>query len=249
MLNYLKSEHYRLLHKKSLYITSAICWLLISAAAFVLNFFPKIDSTFPYATAKFFYSNAISGGVMIIIAGYLYNFMLTGKDTALIKQSVSFGISRNVIFWSKLILTFSYFLLTCIVAFVLMIILGENFLSTNSESIKNLSIACINMVPIVISGFALTHSLKMLKMNDAYILIIVFFIYVISGRLLRTLFRPIEFLNELYKYSPNTLLNENLTQYLNDSPHLGYEYWIVGIVISVIALSIGAIRFAKKEIH
>ena len=121
MINYLKSENYRLLNKKNLYITSLICFSLIAAAAFVLFYFQQADSTFPYGTSKYFYSNAISGGVMIIIIGLIFNIALTGNDTSLMKQSISFGISRNVIFWSKLILTLSYFLLFCTIAIIFMI--------------------------------------------------------------------------------------------------------------------------------
>ena len=248
MINYLKSENYRLLNKKSLYITSVICLLLITAAAIVLYYSQQSDENFPYATSEFFYANAISSGSMIIIVGLLYNLALTGKDTALVKQSVSFGISRNVIFWSKLILTLSYFLLVCIASLLLMIVLGENLLISDSDSVRNLLIASVNMVPIVLSGFFLLHTMKMLKIGEAYIFITLLFIFSFSGNLLRIVFRPIEGLNELYKYSPDTLLDENLTQFMNSAAQSGYEYWIIGIVVSSIALLIGAKGFAKQEI-
>lgn len=248
MINYLKSENYRLLNKKNLYITSLICISLIATAAFVLYYFQQTDSTFPYGTSKFFYSNAISGGLMIIIIGLIFNLALTGNDTSLMKQSISFGISRNVIFWSKLILTLSYFLLFCIIAIIFMIALGENILPSHSDAVKNVLIASVNMIPIVLSGFSLIHTMKMLKIGEVYIFITVLFIYVLSGNLLRVLFRPIAGLNELYKYSPNTVLNENLMMYLDDSAQLGFEYWVIGITISGIALLIGAKGFAKRVI-
>ena len=248
MLNYLKSEKYRLLNKKSLYITTVICLLLIAAAAIVLYYMDQYDSTFPYGTSKFFYSNAISSGAMIIIVGLIYNLALTGKDTSIIKQSVSFGISRNVIFWSKLILTLSYFFIICIFAIILMIALGENLLSSNSGSVRNFLIASVNMVPVVLSGFFLIHTMKMLKVGDVYIFITLLFIFAFSGNLLRILFQSFKGLNEVYKYSPNTLLNENLTKYLNDAAQLGYEYWVIGIAISSIALFIGVKRFVKQDI-
>lgn len=248
MINYLKSENYRLLNKKNLYITSLICFSLIAAAAFVLSYFQQSDSTFPYGTSKYFYSNAISGGVMIIIIGLIFNLALTGNDTSLMKQSISFGISRNVIFWSKLILTLSYFLLFCTIAILFMIALGENMLASHSESVRNVLIASVNMIPIVLSGFSLIHTMKMLKVGEVYIFITVLFIYALSGNLLRILLRPIVGLNELYKYSPNAVLNDNLTMFLDDSAQLGFEYWGIGIAISGIALLIGAKGFAKRVI-
>lgn len=249
MLNYLKSENYRLLHKKSLYIMSFIFFLLLAAAAFVLYFMPKLDSTFPYGTSKFYYANVVSSGTMIIIVGLLFNLILAGKDTALVKQSISFGISRNVIFWSKLVLTLGYFLLVCLVGIVFVLVLGESLLITDSESVKNFIIASINMIPLVLSGFFLIHTMKMLKIGDVFIIITLFFIYKFSGYLLLVLFRPIEGLKDLYRYAPNSLFDQNLMNYMDDMAQLGYEYWIVGIIISCIALFIGAKGFTKKDIN
>jgi len=247
MINYMKSEYYRLLRKKGAYVTGLICYLLIVAAAFILNFFGKTDPNFPYATSKFFYSNAISGGLLIVIVGLIFNSALTGKDTSLIKQSVSFGISRKIIFWSKLILTLSYFLLICVVGIILMIVLGENLLKSENQSVSNFIIACVNMAPIVLSGVFLAHTLKMLKVGEAYITIALIFIFGLSGNLLRV-FRQIPSLKELHNYAPNTLFNDNLMSFLNEGAQFGLEYWIVGIIISGIALLIGAKRFKNQNI-
>lgn len=248
MFNYLKSENYRLLHKKSLHLTSLICLLLIVAAAAVLYYSQKYDSSFPYATSKFFYSNVIGSGGLIMIVSFLFNLSLTGKDTSLIKQSVSFGISRNTIFWSKLILTLSYFLLICVIGLFLMVALGETLMPGENQSVKQFLTASVNMVPIVLSGFFIIHALKMLKIGEVYIFILLLLTFVFSGDLLRILFRPITGLNELYKYAPDTLLNENLMSFLNDAAEFSYQYWSTGIVISVIALLLGTRNFAKLNI-
>lgn len=243
----MKSEIYRLLRKKGPYITSLVCLFLIIAAATVLYFFGQSDQNFPYGTSKFFYSNAVAAGLMIIIVGLVYNSSLTGRDLTLLKQSISFGISRNTIFWSKLFLTLSYFLLICVIGIILMIALGENLFIDENQSIRNFLIACFNMAPIVLSGFFLTHTLKMLRVGEAYIIIVLIFIFGLSGNLLRV-FHSISGLKELHKYAPNTLLNDNLTSFLHDTPQIDYQYWVVGIVISVISLLIGAKRFANKNI-
>src|SRR5690625_2296722 len=133
MINYMKSENYRLLRKKSLYITSIIGLTLITAAAIILYLSGEFEQNFPYATSLFFYANVISSNILILIIAFLFNIMLTGKDMSLIKQSISFGISRNTIFWSKLILTLSYFLLLCVIGLLLMIGLGERSEEHTSE--------------------------------------------------------------------------------------------------------------------
>lgn len=248
MINYMKSETYRLLRKKGVYITSFICYLLIAAAAVILYSTGKIDSDFPYATSKFFYSNVIASGTLIIIIGTIYNSALTGKDNSLIKQSISFGISRKIIFWSKLVLTLGSFLLICVIGMLLMIVLGESLFVDEHHAVGNFLIASLNMVPIVVSGFFLTHVLKMLKVGEAYIIIILLFVYAFSENLLRLLLRPFSGLNELYKYTPDALLDENLMRYLNDAAQINLTYWFVGFLISGIALLIGANRFAKQNI-
>jgi len=238
MINYIKSEIYRLLRKKGLYMTSVICLLLIVAAAAVLYFSQQQDPNFPYATSMFLYSNVISGTLLIMIIGLLFNSALTGKDTSLIKQSVSFGISRSTIFWSKLILTLSYFLLFCVICLLLTIVLGETLLASEEQSVKNFLIAGLNMVPMVISGFVIIHVLRMLKVGEVYIIMLLLFIYIFSGNLLYMLF----------DYTPSTLLNDNLMNFIDYSAQFDYRLWVTGIVISVIALLIGAKRFAKQNI-
>lgn len=130
-----------------------ICLLLIVAAAAVLYYSQQLEPNFPYSTSIFFYSNVIGGGMLIIVVGFLFNLALTGKDTSLLKQSVSFGVSRKTIFWSKLILTLCYFLLVCMGGLLLMIGLGESLFVSEEQSIRNFLIASLNMVPIVLSGF------------------------------------------------------------------------------------------------
>ncbi len=243
MINYMKSEHYRLLRKKGLYITSVICLLLIAAAAVVLYYSQHLDSNFPYATSMFLYANVISGALLIMIVALLFNSTLTGKDTSLIKQSVSFGVSRYTIFWSKLILTLSYFLLLCVIGLLLTIALGKNLFASEEQSVSNFLIASSNMIPIVLSGFFMIHTLKMLKVSEVYIIIIFLFIYVFSGDLLYMLFD-----NTLFDYNPSTLLNENLMSFMNNSAQFDYRHWVTGILVSVISLLIGVKGFAKQNI-
>lgn len=248
MINYMKSENYRLLRKKGLYITSVICFVLISAAAAVLSFLGQHETGFPYATSVFFYSNVISSSLLILIVAFIFNLSLTGKDTYLIKQSISFGVSRSTIFWSKLILTLGYFLIICAIGILLVIGLGENLFIEEEHSIRNFLIASLNMLPLILSGFFMIHMLKMLKVGDVYIFVMLLFIFIFSGDLLRMMFRAFSGLDELYKYAPSTLLDDNLMDFANQAVQFDYRYWVAGIVISVVSLFIGAKRFAKQNI-
>ncbi|WP_240374058.1 ABC transporter permease [Bacillus piscicola] len=248
MINYIKSENYRLLRKKGLYLTSLICLLLITAAAVVLYLLGQYETNFPYATSLFFYSNVISGSLLILIVAFLFNVALTGKDTSLLKQSISFGVSRSAIFWSKLILTVSYFLLLCMIGMVYTIGLGESLLADDAQSVESFLIASFNMLPIVLGGFFMIHALKMLKFGDVYIIILLLFLFMFSGDLLRMILRPVTGLSELYQYAPSTLLDENLMEFVDQAATFDYRYWVVGIAISAVSLLVGAKRFAKQSI-
>jgi len=239
MINYLKSENYRLLRKKNLYIASGICYSLIIAAALVLYFSQQQDPNFPYATSMFLYSNVIGGTTLIIIVGLIFNLILTGKDLSVVKQAVSFGITRNTIFWSKLLLTLSYFLLVCLIGLLLTIVLGESLLASEEQSIRNFLIAGFNMLPMVVSGFCIIHVLRMLKVGEVYIIILLLFIYIFSGNLLYMMF----------DYTPSSLLNDNLMNFMNHSAQFDYRLWLTGIVISTVSLLIGVRVFAKQNIN
>ncbi len=92
------------------------------------------------------------------------------------------------------------------------------------------------------------HMLRMLKVGEVYIIIMLLLIFMVSGDLLRVIFRSIPGLDELYLYAPSTLLNENLMSFMNQAADFDYRYWIAGIVISVISLLIGAKKFANQNI-
>ncbi|PIC62987.1 ABC transporter permease [Sporosarcina sp. P13] len=248
MSNYLKSEQYRMMRKKSLHITSLVCLLLLVVVAAVLYYSQKSDPNFPYATSRFYYTNIIGGGGFIVIVGFLYNFSLTGKDKDVLKNVVSFGVSRNAIFWSKLILTLRYFLLLSVIGIGLMIGLGETLLTGDSQSVKDFLIALVNMLPIILSAFFTIHSLNMLKVGEIYSLIVMLLVFVFSGDLLRILLRQVTSLQDVYKYAPDALLNDNLLHFMNDTVTFGYQYWITGVLLSVIVLLIGVTKFAKQTI-
>src|SRR5699024_2685830 len=199
MMNYLKSEQYRLIRKKPLHLMSIIACTLIIAFAFVLDYFGRNEAGFPYATQYFFYSNVVNGGVLLFIIILFVNISLTGKDLTTVKQSLSFGISRTTIFWSKLAVTFIYFLLLCLIGIVLMTVLVETLLAADEASfLHSFLIACVNMFPIVFSVFMLVHVLQMNQVNMMYTIIAIAVIYSASEGIVHLMFRAVNPLQDLY---------------------------------------------------
>src|SRR5690625_8013091 len=106
-----------------------------------------------------------------------------------------------------------------------MIGLGENLFNSEEQLVSNFLIASFNMLPIVLSGFVMIHALKMMKAGEGYIIIMLLFIYMFSGDLLRLIFRPLTGLDELYQYAPSTQLTEHLVRYMGPTVQLAFRYW------------------------
>ncbi|GAF66618.1 hypothetical protein BTS2_3519 [Bacillus sp. TS-2] len=250
MMNYLRSENYRILRKKGIFITTAIGFFLITAAAVVLNISGQSVHHFPYSNNSFFYSNVLGGVFLLLTVAFLFNLALTNHyEYNQIKQSISFGISRLTIFWSKLIISCMYFLAVCVLGLLLVIGLGETLLESESGVAIEFLLASINMIPIILSGFTLIHSLRMVKVGEIYIIFIVLFLYVFSGQLLHLFLRNIQGLSELYKYAPDSLLTDNLFMFMNGEVQLDIRFWIVGFIIAFVSLLIGSRTFKKQSIH
>jgi len=248
LINYLKSERYRLTRKISLHITSIVACVLIIVAGFVLDFFGRNEANFPYASSYFFYGNVVNGVLLIFIIVLLVNSSLTGKDLSTLKQSLSFGISKSTIFWSKLILTLMYFLLLCFIGMILMGVLGETLFTDSESYLKSFLLASVNMFPIVISAFMLVHVMQMNRIATIYTIIAIIVIYTMSDVIMNLMFRLVDPFDELYKWTPSFLLNENALSYTENAVTFSWESWFVGIGLSIIFLAIGLWQFNKKDI-
>lgn len=247
-MNYFKSERYRLARKIPLHIMSIVACALIIASGFTLYFYGKYEANFPYATSYLFYSNVVNGGLLIFMIIIVVNSSLTGKDLDTLKQSISFGISRQTIFWSKFIVTLLYFLLLCFIGMIIMVVIGETLFTASDSYLKSYLIASVNMLPIVLSAFMLVHVLKMNRISTVYTIIAILVLYTLSDGIVNLMFRLVGPLNELYKWTPSALLNENALAYAENAVTFAWGNWLVGIGLSIVFLVIGLRRFNRKDI-
>ena len=119
MMNYMKSEWYRITRSRSLYAAIGILGGLVIAMNLVLALFGKFDPNFRYATFRFSlnnftgmtYSMVILGG---IVPGCLF---VSDRRNGALKNAVSYGISRDKILLGKFLVSFfATFLILCAVA-------------------------------------------------------------------------------------------------------------------------------------
>lgn len=103
MMNYIKSEWYRITHTKDIYLLTAILaglTLIFNIGMFIVG---QADDSFPYATVSFslsFLSSFLSllFYVGAIVVGVIFN---QERKKGIIKNAVAYGISREKLFIGK----------------------------------------------------------------------------------------------------------------------------------------------------
>ena len=108
MLNYIKSEFYRIRHTKSVFICTGVLCALVVLFNLLLAFLNKVDPTFQYGTFRFSL-DMFTGAPMtyMYMAGFVaFLLFLEDKRSGALFQTISSGISRRKIILEKGIVSF-----------------------------------------------------------------------------------------------------------------------------------------------
>lgn len=103
MLNYMKSEFYRIRHTKSVYICTAVLCVLVVIFNSLLAFLNKVDPAFRYGSFRFAL-NMFTGAPMtyMYMAGFVaFLLFLEDKRSGALFHTISCGISRRKIILGK----------------------------------------------------------------------------------------------------------------------------------------------------
>lgn len=124
MMNYIKSELYRVSHSRSIYYLTGILVFLSFLLNAVLRWFRRVED-FPYATTSFSYSNLVSNPMIFCVMGFIIGIILYegNRKSGNMKNTIAFGFSRKEIFIGECIVA----TLSAICALIL--ILGVYILS------------------------------------------------------------------------------------------------------------------------
>ena len=249
MLNLIRSEFYRLIRSKRYYGLIIVSTVLVTAAAGVLQYFRFKEPTFPYGTRMFYYSNVLGMPTLIIILCLLVILILTRKSKTKICAAVSFGYSRQAVFWSKLItLSLSIIIMGTIILSVTILSGNVIFHLANNSTVSQFLIALSNIVPIIASGFILGYVLAINGVSEVLNLLILLFIYRILGVSINILVGRISALKTISKWTPTTLFDNNLIHYMTSSVYFDIKCWVMGLMIIFISLVIGQTIFKKKDL-
>jgi ABC-2 type transport system permease protein len=108
MLNYIKSEIYRVLHGTEIYRFTAILAGLSFLLNAVLAWSGKMQgASFRYDTTSFSYSNLVSSPMLFCLMGALIGTILYegNKKNGNLKNTIAFGIPRTKVFAGECIVT------------------------------------------------------------------------------------------------------------------------------------------------
>ncbi len=125
MLNYVKSEWYRITHSKAIYVFNIVMaglTLILNVVHYVLD---KVEPSFPYGTTAFTLSYLASGMTMMFLVGAVVVSLLYSGDkkNGLMKNAIAFGISREKMFLGRCIV--SCLVSVCSLIVILIVYIGS----------------------------------------------------------------------------------------------------------------------------
>lgn len=244
MINYLASEKYRLFRSTGLYVSS-ISYLLISPVVTLV--YKNMSDRFFESTWLFYFSNLLAAVGMNFFMVVLFNSLLMGKNDGVLKQAISFGISKQTIFLAKLLISLAVLLVVFAAGVVLTVFLGEVFFTADPEMLKDYFISISNFLPLFISMFVFGHVLTMLQVSQILRIMVLFFSYTLAGELLHGILRLFVKNEQLSYYFPSNLLAEVVNQFFERRVSLMPENWIAGGIVVVLCLIVGLSWFNRKD--
>ncbi len=255
MLNYIKSECYRIFHTKEIYLMTGILSALTVAMNLVLYVFTT--NNFPYANVMFS-MNLLTGYLNILLAmGCMVAGFTFGDEhkNGTLKNVVAYGISRNTFFTGKCIVCSIMALLS--MAVVMFFYIGSAFLLLENsgmtplwEMLKGVGAA----LPSAFASLILTVLLYSLIKKEGLIIIIWAIIIWMVPNISFYLGLKIDLLNKMAEWMPYNFLrfevSVNMSGYncLWNTPEGLAKCLIAGTAGIIIFYVAGIFLFRKKDI-
>ncbi|MDO4276972.1 MAG: ABC transporter permease [Eubacteriales bacterium] len=120
MLNFIKSEWYRITHSREIYVITAIMCGLTFLFNMILAVFSAADKNFPYGTVNFSLNMVIGDTPWLFVAGGIIVWRLFAEEHEIgtLKNAVAYGISRQNIFLGKCAVCIAVSVLSLVMVFV-----------------------------------------------------------------------------------------------------------------------------------
>ncbi|MEG1254865.1 ABC transporter permease [Clostridium sp.] len=258
MLNYIRSEIYRNLRSKGNYrfIGGAMAFVVLLNV--ILGMFLKMDAAFPYGNTKFAFSSlyaSLAFPLMLCIAIASLAFGQEYKNSTL-KNSVSFGISRSSIYFSK-------FLMSIILSVISIVCISFAFIISAYALLENSGVEYLNILisslmscaPLFLVSLTVAHCFYFIVDTEMNVIGFWVMIVAVIPQLLSMAGRRSEICKTIASYTPWVMVSDVTFSEVTNELVLGWstpggllKCIIVGIVGSAVFYMIGLELFKKKEI-
>lgn len=245
MLNYLNAEFYKVFHRKYLYIMTGVLVLLaflISLLMATMNIDDMLEQLF--------------GILVMALSPVIYLFLffadMTGNEeykAQTYKNVVSFGLSREKIYLSKLIVTFVISVLSLILTLGAVILSGIAFskgVGIGGENMMLFFVRLAASVPLYLGCIGLAAMFGMIfRSTVGFVASYIAFLGV-TGNVFQLLGMKFEIFNKLLQYLIPTQFNV-MTDINYGQPEI-LRAVAVGLGFFAVSTVIGLLLFHKKEI-
>ncbi len=258
MINYIKSEIYRIFHNKSSYLFIIICSLLLMSSNILLAIMKHQDQTFGYATTNFAFSFVYSQMSILFILCIMVASITFGNEYGYhtMKNSVSYGINRKDIYLGKFIVQIIYAIAAFLIILGVYVLTGYLLLeNTGSDDLRLLLMTALISLPQFIFAIAVTNCFLFAIDSSGAAIAASCGAMIVLPQLSNILGMKFVFFTKLRSVLPWNLMNSigfDMDRHelkLNWELSEGYRnYWMFGLIQAILFIIIGYMVFHKKEV-
>lgn len=258
MISYLKSELYSLARRKGTYIFIILCSLLLLSTNVILAAVKYADINFQWATTKFSFSNLYTSMSMVFVLCITVTTIVFGNEhnSHTMKNSISYGISRGVLYFGKLITQFIYSAIAFSIIVGIYVISGYLLLEDSGiQELEILARTTLGSLPLLLFALAATNCFIFVLDSIASAIAATCGLILALPLATSMLGMKFEFFKNLSNILPYNVINYNefdqidqVIKFYWDKPSGMCETWFLGILQMLLITLIGFIIFRKKEI-
>ena len=256
MLNYIKSEFYRIFHSASIYVTIAIFSGIPLCLNIALYLFGRFSPNFGYATTSFSFSNIVSSPMLFCYSALITVYVLydRNKKNGNLKNVIAFGVSRTKIFIGQCIVSLIVSIIIAITAETVYISSALLLLPVQGPvTIENMLFEMLAVLPIAIS--ALIFGIVVVQLFEhSFIGILVWSsVFCFIPQILLYIGVVVEPVREIALWFPQNIfrfMQVNLTQCLTvwDTPEGLLQCLTSGFIWIAVFSTFGFFSLKKKEL-
>lgn len=257
MLNYIKSEFYRVFHGKNIYLMTLVLAALPIFYNFILYAFTKQSKNFPYGTTSFSFSTIVANPMLFCYIAFIIYALLyeADKRNGNLKNVIAYGISRIKVFAGQCVVSLAASILMMVVVLSCYII-SAMLLLENAGPVKVHTVFTEVPAVLLIAIAALILGIVALNYFDSMIIGLISWYMIMFGipTVLLYLGMKIDFIMNIAKWMPanffKTEMQVNMSSCITiwDSAEGMVKCLIAGLSGIAVFSFTGVLLLRKKEI-